>query len=748
MIVWLYPTLLAVFFAGIAADTPLDLGDASSFAILAGSAITTSKAVPITTSPLSTINGDIGNFPGTAITGFPPQATPAATFGICYGDIYAGAGSKAETGQSGLDLAYATARTKPADFILGSEMNGMVLTPGVYSFPVTADMSANGVITLDAQGDPNAVWTLQVGTAMTFWADSKVVFKNGIGNPEYVYWVVGSSATLWYRTQFIGTILARVSITAWDYTTISGRLLCKTAVTMTSLTMYVPSGGPLSSVPTAATTRVPTASGTSAPMAIATKVPTIAATSFPTAVPRTSAPSLKKKKDCKSKAPTAVTNNYLDLGDAALFAILAGTQVNTDGSCVITGDIGVFPGSTVTGIPSSILHGVIHAGVALADSAQLALSAAYYVAASKNADFDLSGADMAGMTLLPGVYMFTDAGALNGLLTLDAQGDADAAWIIQVGSSLVFGVDSTVRFKFGVGNPEYVYWQVGTSATISKGATVIGNILAYSTITTDVGAAVNKGRLLAKQGLVSCVSTGINSPAVTSAPSAAPTAAVVVATASPTAAQKPAVNLRSAGVYAILAASAITATGPNCKVVGNIGTSPAGGITGFDVDSNLFGVQDLNNAASLAAKADVLTAYFEAKAKVPTQPALTGKDLGGMTLVPGVYSYAVAGAMAPNSVLTLDAGGDPNAQWVIQTGSTMIFNTGATVVFKDGVGNPENVIWQVGSASTISADVTVIGTIIAYSTITTLAGVKVYGRLYAYVAAVTIISTQVMPSTQ
>ncbi|KAJ1435107.1 hypothetical protein B484DRAFT_320687, partial [Ochromonadaceae sp. CCMP2298] len=204
-----------------------------------------------------------------------------------------------------------------------------------------------------------------------------------------------------------------------------------------------------------------------------------------------------------------------------------------------------------------------------------------------------------------------------------------------------------------------------------------------------------------------------------------------------------AVNLRSAGAYAILAASAITATGPNCKVVGNIGTSPAGGITGFDVDSNLFGVQDLNNAASLAAKADVLTAYYEAKAKVPTQPALTGKDLGGMTLVPGVYSYAVAGAMAPNSVLTLDAGGDPNAQWVIQTGSTMIFNTGATVVFKDGVGNPENVIWQVGSASTISADVTVIGTIIAYSTITTLAGVKVYGRLYAYVAAVTIISTQV-----
>ncbi|KAJ1435106.1 hypothetical protein B484DRAFT_276682 [Ochromonadaceae sp. CCMP2298] len=322
MIVWLYPTLLAVFFAIVAAETPIDLGAAGSFVILAGAAITTSEA--------AVVMGDIGSFPTPAIT-----LTAPTTF---IGNID---NVLAATAQQDLLMAINIAKRKVStETLTGRDLGGMTLPPGVYKFAAIAPL--NGILTLDAQGDANAVWVFQIGSALNVGIGSSVVFKDRIGSKEFVYWQVGSSATFLPRSSMIGNIMASVSITlgtaAFPGATIYGRLLCTTAVTIVG-------GGVGGALPAPAVTKAPTA--------IATTVPTIAATSFPTAVPRTSAPSLKKKKDCKSKAPTAVTNNYLDLGDAALFAILAGTQVNTDGSCVITGDIGVFPGSTVTGIPSS-----------------------------------------------------------------------------------------------------------------------------------------------------------------------------------------------------------------------------------------------------------------------------------------------------------------------------------------------------------------------------------------------------------
>jgi hypothetical protein len=142
--------------------------------------------------------------------------------------------------------------------------------------------------------------------------------------------------------------------------------------------------------------------------------------------------------------------------------------------------------------------------------AQAALAVAYNTAAGKVTDRVLFQ-DLGGMTLLPGVYKFAAAAALTGVLTLDADGDPNAVWTFQIGSALLFAGGSKVVFSSGTGNANHVCWQVGSSATIMGEVTVIGNILAYASITSTAGSTVN-GRLLARVGAVTLIADKITVP--------------------------------------------------------------------------------------------------------------------------------------------------------------------------------------------------------------------------------------------
>jgi hypothetical protein len=196
------------------------------------------------------------------------------------------------------------------------------------------------------------------------------------------------------------------------------------------------------------------------------------------------------------------TNNGtgpIDLGSAANFVVLAGSTVTSTGvlGTELYGDLGVFPGSAVTGFPPAILHGTLQAANPVAGTAQGDLTTAYNNAAGRAFTATLSNTDLGGTTLFPGVYKFDAAAAMNGMLTLDALGDPNAVWIFQIGSSLLITGTSSMVFKGGVGNPDYVYWQVGSSATLDGGVSVIGTIMADQSITLKTGATV-KGRLLAR----------------------------------------------------------------------------------------------------------------------------------------------------------------------------------------------------------------------------------------------------------
>ncbi|MDO9497298.1 MAG: ice-binding family protein, partial [Nocardioides sp.] len=190
----------------------------------------------------------------------------------------------------------------------------------------------------------------------------------------------------------------------------------------------------------------------------------------------------------------------IGLGTAGSFAVLAGSEVTNTGPSVLTGDLGVSPGSSVTGFPPGQVNGTQHVSDAVALQAQNDLTTAYNQAASSPTDQDLTGTDLGGLTLLPGVYEDTSDMQLTGTVTLDAQGDPNAVFIFKAGSSLTTASNSGVLLINGA-SPCNVFWQVASSATLGTGTDFVGTVMALTAATLNTGADVT-GRILARNAAV------------------------------------------------------------------------------------------------------------------------------------------------------------------------------------------------------------------------------------------------------
>ncbi len=215
------PPLLALLGALVFASSaqaqppPVLLGTADSFAILGGSTITN-------TGP-SVINGDLGLHPGTQVTGFPPGTVNGAQHIN---------NAVAQQAKSDLTIAYKDAAGRPNTATLPPDVGGRRLTAGVYRTGSVASLGLTGNLTLDAQGDPRAVFIFQIESALTTASASSVSLING-AQACNVYWQVGSSATLGTTTRFVGNILALTSISVNNGVTVDGRLLARNgAVTL------------------------------------------------------------------------------------------------------------------------------------------------------------------------------------------------------------------------------------------------------------------------------------------------------------------------------------------------------------------------------------------------------------------------------------------------------------------------------------------------------------------------------------
>jgi hypothetical protein len=214
-------------------------------------------------------------------------------------------------------------------------------------------------------------------------------------------------------------------------------------------------------------------------------------------------------------------NPEVNLETANSFAVLGGTAVNNTGLSVIAGgNVGLSPGSlgSVTGFPPGIVNSpyTIEAADAAALQAQNDLGAAFNAAAGLSpTGGNLTGMNLGGLTLTPGVYKFDTAAFLTGTLTLNDQGNPDAVFVFQIGSTLITTSGSSVKT---INDPDAsavpglgIFWQVGSSATLGTGTDLEGNVLAYSSI-TDTGGSTVDGRLLAENAVVNLDDTSITVP--------------------------------------------------------------------------------------------------------------------------------------------------------------------------------------------------------------------------------------------
>jgi len=193
---------------------------------------------------------------------------------------------------------------------------------------------------------------------------------------------------------------------------------------------------------------------------------------------------------------------FVDLGTANSFAVLAGSTVTNTGPTTINGSLGVAPSAAITGFfPVVAAGGMIHTSDAVALRAQSDLATAYNFAAGEASNFNLTGTDLGGLTLTPGVYTFASSAQLTGKLTLDGQGDPNAVFLFQIGSTLTTaGGSSVVSVNGGTGDS--VFFQVGSSATLGANTAFEGDILALTSITLNTGSTIGCGRALARNGAV------------------------------------------------------------------------------------------------------------------------------------------------------------------------------------------------------------------------------------------------------
>jgi hypothetical protein len=201
------------------------------------------------------------------------------------------------------------------------------------------------------------------------------------------------------------------------------------------------------------------------------------------------------------------------LATSASYAVLAGSTVTNTGGSVLNGSLGLAPGTSITGFPPGqvVPPGTTDNANAAAQQAQSDLTAAYINAAGRPID-GTTTADLGNLILQGGVYAGPSKGALSltGPLTLDGAGNASSVFIFQTNSTLTTASGSTVNLINGAQECN-VFWQVGSSATLGTGSTLVGNVLALTSITVTNGVTV-RGRALARNGAVTLDTDTFTSP--------------------------------------------------------------------------------------------------------------------------------------------------------------------------------------------------------------------------------------------
>jgi len=205
----------------------------------------------------------------------------------------------------------------------------------------------------------------------------------------------------------------------------------------------------------------------------------------------------------------AVNANADVLGTAAAFGVLGASTVTNTGPSVVFQDLGLYPGTSITGFGPGVVLGTIHNDDAVAAQAQGDALVAYNIFAGLSPTTNLTGQDLGGLTLDAGVYKFNSSAQLTGALTLDFQGASNSFIVFQIGSTLTTASASSIMV-INSGTNNQVYFQVGSSATLGTATDFYGNIIADQSITMTTGADITCGRAIALNGAVTMDTNNVN----------------------------------------------------------------------------------------------------------------------------------------------------------------------------------------------------------------------------------------------
>jgi uncharacterized repeat protein (TIGR02543 family) len=205
----------------------------------------------------------------------------------------------------------------------------------------------------------------------------------------------------------------------------------------------------------------------------------------------------------------------IDLGCAGPFAVLAGSTITSTGPSIINGNVGLSAGSALIGFPPGIINGTQEITTPAAAAAKLCLTSAYIDGQGRSLNSISLPGQLGGLTLAPGLYTNSSTSGIsgtgaNGILTLDAQGNANAVWIFQIGSTLTTDPATSIVLAGGA-QAANIFWIVGTSATLGTTSVFYGNILADQSITLRTGAVLN-GRALTRIAAVTLDASTITKP--------------------------------------------------------------------------------------------------------------------------------------------------------------------------------------------------------------------------------------------